>query len=64
MMKFFLKRITGNHALMLKVFLYILHKIVEHTENKMDDRILKHVEDILGQINFDGLEDEELDKDV
>jgi len=62
-MKFILRKITGNHALMLRVLMYILHKIVEHTENDMDDRILAHIEAILGKIDFDGLEDEELEKD-
>ena len=57
-MKFLLKRITSNHTLMLKIFLYILHKIVEATENPMDDRILAHIEAILGKIDIAGLEDE------
>ena len=63
-MKFILRKITGNHTLMLKVFMYILEKIVESTENQMDDRIFKHVQDIIGTVDFDGLEDEELEKDV
>ena len=62
MMKFFLKRITGNHELMLKVLMYILHKVVEATENDMDDRILAHIEHILGEVGFDGLEDEDIDE--
>ena len=62
-MKFILRKITSNHTLMLKVLMYLLHKIVEHTDNEMDDRILKHIEDILGKIDFDGLEDEEVEKD-
>ena len=63
-MKFILRKITGNHTLMLKVFLYILEKIVESTENEMDDRIYDHIEQILGVIDFDGIEDEELEKDA
>lgn len=64
MMKLILRKITGNHDLMLKVLMYILHKIVAATENPMDDRILGHVEAILGKIDFAGLEDEELEKDA
>ena len=64
MMKLILRKITGNHELMLKVFMYILEKIVASTENQMDDRILGHIEHILGEINIDGLEDEEIEKDV
>ena len=63
-MKFILRKITGNHELMLKVFMYILNKIVDATENQMDDRIIGHIENILGEIDFDGLEDEEIEKDV
>lgn len=62
-MKFILRKITGNHTLMLRVLMYILHHIVESTENEMDNRILGHVEKILGAIDIDGLEDEELEKD-
>lgn len=64
MMKLILRKITGNHTLMLKVFMYILEKIVASTENQMDDRILGHIEHILGEINIDGLEDEKIEKDV
>ena len=62
-MKFILRKLTGNHELMLRVFLYLLDKIVESTENEMDDRIFEHVENILGVIDFDKLEDEELEAD-
>ena len=58
-MKFLLDRITGNHELMLKVLMYILHKIVDSTENELDDRIFDHIEHILGAIDIDGLEEEE-----
>ena len=63
-MKFILRKITGNHELMLKVLMYLLEKIVVSTENTMDDRIYEHIENILGKIDFDGLEDEELEEDV
>ncbi len=62
-MKFILRKITSNHDLMLRVLMYLLHKIVEHTENDMDDRILAHIENILGKIDFAYLEDEEVEKD-
>ena len=62
-MKFLLDRITGNHALMLKVFLYLTDKIVESTENELDDRIFEHLENILGVIDFDGLEGEQIEAD-
>ena len=60
-MKFFLKKITGNHSLMLKLFLYIAQKLVEATENEMDDRILAHLTHILGEIYFADIEDEALE---
>ena len=62
-MKFILRKLTGNHELMHRVFLYLLDKIVEYNENEMDDRIFEHVENILGVIDFDKLEDEELEAD-
>ena len=62
-MKYLLRKITSNHELMLKILMYILQKIVESTENKMDDRILGHIEHILGKIDINGLEDEDLPDD-
>ena len=57
-MKFLLKRITGNHTLMLKVFFYLAHKVVDATENDLDNRLIDILEKVLGQIDFDNIEDE------
>ena len=60
-MKFFLNKIVNNHGLMLKLFFYIANKLVDATENEMDNRILGHLTHILGEIDFDNLEEEKLD---
>ena len=57
-MKFLLKRITGNHTLMLKVFFYLANKVVDATENDLDDRILDVLEKVLGKLDIDNIEDE------
>ena len=57
-MKFLLKRITGNHTLMLKVFFYLANQVVDATENDLDDRILDVLEKVLGKLDIDNIEDE------
>ena len=57
-MKFILRRLTGNPDLLLKVFLYVARKIVESTDNDMDDRLLAVIEKVLGAIDIENIHDE------
>ena len=57
-MKFILKRITSNHSLMLRVLFYIADKVVASTENDLDDRILAVLKKVLGEIDFNDVEEE------
>ena len=60
LLKFALRMILGNKSLMLKMFFLLAEKIVEETDNELDDEFVALLRHALGAENADTTELKEL----
>ena len=54
-LKRFIKLITGNHALQIKLFFFLADIIVKRTDNDLDDRFIDMMREALGHVDIEDL---------
>jgi hypothetical protein len=60
LLRFALKLILGNKSLMMKMFFLLAEKIVEETDNELDDEFVELLKQALGEEHSDTDELKEL----